>query len=249
MIVQQFLIILKNKPKFLADFTSFLLKPMHSKNWLARQKKDTFVKQAQEAGYSSRASFKLLQIQQQDQLIKPEMCVMDLGAAPGGWSQVLADIIKHKSAGDQSKDQGKGKGKGKIVALDKLPIASIAGVDFIQGDFTEEHTLNLLKNYLSQQKVQWFDLVLSDMSPNISGIKLVDQCESIYLAELALDFCLKYLKVGGDFLVKVFEGRELAEYKLNLKQHFNKVLVRKPEASRTQSKEIYLLARSKQNLN
>ena len=208
---------------------------MHSQNWLARQKKDTFVKQAQKTGYASRASFKLLQIQQQDQLIKPNMCVMDLGAAPGGWSQVLADIIKSN--------------QGKIVALDKLPIASIDGVDFIQGDFTEEHTLSLLQNYLSQRKIQRFDLVLSDMAPNISGVNLVDQCESIYLAELALDFCLEYLKTGGDFLVKVFEGRELAEYQRNLKQCFNKILVRKPEASRAKSKELYLLARSKHNPN
>ena len=205
---------------------------MRSQDWLARQKKDVYSRKAQEQGYASRASFKLLQMQQRDHFIKPGMCVIDLGAAPGGWSQVLVDIIGNR---------------GKVVALDKLPMRGIAGVDFIQGDFTETYILKVLENHLATQKINRFDLVLSDIAPNISGISLVDQCESIYLAELALDFCLDYLKKDGNFLVKVFEGSELFAYKQNLQKHFTEIRIRKPEASRSGSKELYLLACSKRN--
>lgn len=205
---------------------------MRSQDWLARQKKDVYSRKAHEQGYASRASFKLLQMQQRDHFIKPGMRVMDIGAAPGGWSQVLADITGNK---------------GKVIALDKLPMPAIPSVDFIQGDFTEADTLKTLENHLVTQKINRFDLVLSDMAPNISGISLLDQCQSIYLAELALDFCLHYLKKDGDFLVKVFEGSELFAYKQSLRKHFAEIRVRKPEASRTGSKELYLSARSKRN--
>jgi 23S rRNA (uridine2552-2'-O)-methyltransferase len=196
-----------------------------SRQWLDRHFKDDYVKQAQQAGYRSRAAFKLLEIQQKDQLIKPGMKVVDLGAAPGGWSQVSRELV-----GD----------KGGVFALDILEMEPIAGVSFIQGDFREQGPLEELRNILAGGKV---DLVISDMAPNVTGVASVDQPRSIYLCELALDFARDSLKPGGDFLVKVFQGEGFDGYLKDLRRNFAKVVSRKPASSRPKSREIYLVAR------
>ncbi len=188
---------------------------------------DEYVKQAKQKGYRSRAAFKLLEIQERDHLIKPGMIVVDLGAAPGGWSQIAADLV-----GD----------KGRVIALDVLPMDALPGVTVIQGDFTEQATLDALLETLGERPV---DLVMSDMAPNISGVRSVDQSRSMYLAELALDVARQVLKPGGDFLVKVFQGAEFDEYLREVRQVFGKVLIRKPKASRQRSSEVYLLARTR----
>lgn len=202
-----------------------MVKSKSSKRWLKEHFKDKYVKQAQQSGYRARSAFKLLEIQQKDHLVKPDMIVVDLGAAPGGWSQVVIEILK---------------GKGKIFALDILPMEPISGVDFIQGDFREEQVMRKLLNYMQQQKA---DLVLSDMAPNISGIKATDQARAMYLAELALDFAKHVLKPGGNFLVKVFQGADFEEFLKDMRKCFAKVVTRKPQASRGRSTEIYLLGK------
>jgi 23S rRNA (uridine2552-2'-O)-methyltransferase len=200
-----------------------MVRTKSSKRWLKEHFDDGFVKQAKEKGYRARSAFKLLEIQQKDRLIKPDMVIVDLGAAPGGWSQVAIECIK---------------GRGKVFALDILPMDSIENVDFIQGDFQEDEILNILLDRLRDQKV---DLVLSDMAPNISGIKAVDQVKVMYLAELALDFAKQVLRPGGNFLVKVFQGEGFDQYLQAMRAYFKKVIVRKPEASRSRSREVYLL--------
>ena len=229
---------------------------MDSRKWLARQKKDIYTKQAKQQGYLSRASFKLLQIQERDHFIKPGMVVMDLGAAPGGWSQVLAEIMmppqKLQAVNKCTSISGvpSAKNSGKIIALDRLPLhLTLPEVHFIQGDFTQQECLDTLLKYMQHVAIDQFDLVLSDMAPNTSGVKMVDQYQSIHLAEQALDFCIDHLKTGGDFLVKVFEGQEFAAYRNSLQEHFAKVMIRKPRASRSASRELYLLACSKHALN
>ena len=197
-----------------------------SDRWLREHFDDVYVKRAQEQGWRSRAAFKLLEIQEKDKLIKPGMCVLDLGAAPGGWSQVAVKLV-----GD----------KGRVLASDILDMAPVAGVEFLQGDFTEVEIYQQLRNLLGNCPV---DLVISDMAPNMSGMSAVDQPKSMYLAELALDMAKQSLKKNGDFLVKVFQGEGIDSYRQNLKQSFGKLIVRKPEASRPRSKEIYLLAKS-----
>jgi 23S rRNA (uridine2552-2'-O)-methyltransferase len=194
-----------------------------SKRWLKEHFADDFVKKAQEAGYRSRAAFKLLEIQKKDRLIKPGMVVVDLGAAPGGWSQVAVELLK---------------GKGRVFALDVLPMEPISGVDFICGDFCDEQVLAQLLLKMNGKKV---DLVLSDMAPNISGIKVVDQSRSMYLAELALDCAKQILAPKGGFLVKVFQGEGFDAYLKDMRQYFKKVIVRKPQASRGRSREFYIL--------
>ena len=184
---------------------------------------DAFVKQAKKDGYRARAAYKLIEIDDKDHLIKPGMAVVDLGSAPGSWSQVVAHRLK---------------GQGKIIALDILPMVGIAGVDFIQGDFREDAVLAELEDHLNGQPI---DLVISDMAPNISGISSVDQANAAYLTELAVDFSLKWLKPNGNFLVKVFIGSGFEEIVKLMRESFEKVVTRKPKASRDRSSEVYLL--------
>lgn len=197
-----------------------------SKHWLKEHFSDPYVKQAQTEGYPSRSAYKLLEIQQKDQLISPGMIVVDLGAAPGGWSVVSRDLV------------GK---KGQVFALDILPIENIDDVTFIQGDFMEETVLNQLLEKLNGQEI---DIVLSDMAPNLSGTKAIDQPKGMYLAELALDFAKQVLKPHGSFLVKVFQGEGFDAYLQAVRAQFKKVVVRKPKASRPRSNEVYLLGKN-----
>jgi len=199
-----------------------------SGRWMQEHFDDHYVKLAQKEGYRSRACYKLLEIQKKDKLINKNMTVVDLGAAPGGWSQVAADLV-----GDH----------GKVYASDILPMDVLAGVTFIQGDFREQDVLDEL---LGATKGRNIDLVISDMAPNISGDRAVDQPRAMYLAELALDFAAKVLKPGGHLLVKVFQGEGIDEYRRLMRSSFQSVKTRKPEASRPRSREIYLLARNYQ---
>ena len=196
-----------------------------SGRWLQEHFDDEYVKKAQKEGYRARAVYKLLEIDEKDRLLKPGMTVVDLGAAPGSWSEVAAQRV-----GD----------KGRVIALDILPMDSMSGVTFIQGDFREEGPYNALLEALGESQA---DLVMSDMAPNISGMKAVDQPRAMYLAELALELARKVLKPGGDLLLKVFTGEGLDAFKQELRQDFDKLVVRKPKASRPRSAEIYLLAR------
>ncbi len=186
---------------------------------------DFYVKQAKEQGYRSRAAFKLLEIAERDKLFRPGMIIVDLGAAPGGWSQVAAQQLD---------------GRGKVVALDLLEMAAIPGVTFLQGDFTEAGPLQALEAVLGGAKV---DLVLSDMAPNMSGVNVTDQAKSFYLAELALDFAVHHMQPEGVFLVKIFQGAGFEEYVKAARAAFKKVDMRKPKASRDRSNEVYLLGR------
>ncbi len=203
-----------------------MAKSKQSKAWLKEHFDDPFVKLAQQEGYRSRAVYKLMEIQKKDQILKSGMWVVDLGAAPGGWSQVAASFIGEK---------------GHVIAQDILPMDSLANVTFIPGDFTDESTEIAVQQALNNHPV---DLVLSDMAPNISGVKAIDSPKAMYLCELALFTAEKVLKKNGDFLVKVFHGEGFDDYMRNLRTKFATVLVRKPEASRARSSEVYLLARS-----
>ena len=196
-----------------------------SGRWLQEHFDDEYVKKAQQEGYRARAVYKLLEIDEKDRLLKPGMTVVDLGAAPGSWSEVAAQRVGNK---------------GRVIALDILPMDSLPGVTFIQGDFREEAPYNALLEALNGAQV---DLVMSDMAPNISGMKAVDQPRAMYLAELTLELARKVLKPGGDLLVKVFTGEGLDAFKQELLKDFDKLIVRKPKASRPRSAEIYLLAR------
>jgi 23S rRNA (uridine2552-2'-O)-methyltransferase len=197
-----------------------------SGRWLKEHFDDEYVKRAQQMGYRSRASFKLLEINEKDRLLKKEMVVVDLGAAPGGWSQLAADIV-----GD----------KGQVVALDILPMDPLPGVTVLEGDFHEEEVLQRLLEAIGGRPV---DLVMSDMAPNISGMRSVDQPRAMYLAELTLDLAKTVLKPGGDMLVKVFQGESFDEYIKACRACFRKVIIRKPDASRPRSREVYVLARN-----
>jgi 23S rRNA (uridine2552-2'-O)-methyltransferase len=194
-----------------------------SKAWMQEHLNDPYVKLAQKDGYRARAAYKLIEIDDKDRLIKPGMVVVDLGSTPGSWSQVAVQRIK---------------GQGRVVALDILPMVGIPGVDFIQGDFREDEVLAELEEMLHGQKV---DLVISDMAPNISGMSSVDQPNAAYLTELAVDFSLKWLKTEGNFLVKVFMGTGFEEIMQIMRDSFEKVVTRKPKASRDRSTEVYLL--------
>jgi 23S rRNA (uridine2552-2'-O)-methyltransferase len=194
-----------------------------SKAWMQEHLNDAFVKQAQKDGYRARAAYKLIEIDDKDHLIKPGMVVVDLGSVPGSWSQVAVQRLK---------------GQGKVIALDILPMVGIAGVDFIQGDFREDEVLAELEDRLNGQPI---DLVISDMAPNLSGIASVDQANAAYLTELAVDFSLKWLKPNGNFLVKVFIGSGFEEIVKLMRESFEKVVTRKPKASRDRSSEVYLL--------
>ena len=195
-----------------------------SKSWLREHFNDEFVKKAQQEGFRSRAIYKLIEIDEKDQLLKPGMTVVDLGAAPGGWTEYVV-----RKVGDS----------GQIFALDILPMDAFPDVTFIEGDFTEESVYEELMAALDGKQV---DLVISDMAPNMSGMKAIDQPKAMYLAELALDFAVNVLKPGGVFLTKVFTGVGTDEYKKEVRRHFGKLTVRKPKASRPRSTEIYLLA-------
>ncbi len=195
-----------------------------SRQWLDRHFNDAYVKKAQQVGFRSRAAFKLLEIQEKDRIIRPGMRVVDLGAAPGGWCQVARDLVGEK---------------GQVIALDILPMDPIAGVEIIQGDFREEEPLARLRNLLGGEPV---DLVISDMAPNVTGVASVDQPRAMYLCELALDFARECLKPGGGFVIKVFQGAGFDEYLRELRSSFSRVVSRKPDSSRSKSREIYLVA-------
>lgn len=196
-----------------------------NRRWMRRHVNDPYVKQSQKEGYRSRASYKLLEIVAPAGLIKPGMTIVDLGAAPGGWSQVAANLAGHN---------------GRVIALDLLPMENIAGVEFIQGDFSERSVCELVLARLNGTPV---DLVISDMAPNLSGIMAVDQPRSMYLAELALDFAGQVLKPGGVFIAKLFQGEGFDAFVRDSRTRFNSVTVKKPDASRSASREVYMLAK------
>ncbi len=196
-----------------------------SSEWLQEHFKDQYVLKSQQDGYRSRAAYKLLQIQEKDKLIKPGMNVVDLGSAPGGWSQVARQFVGSK---------------GKIVALDILPMDQLAQVEFIQGDFQEDSVLEELLKVVNNEPI---DLVISDMAPNVTGVKAVDQPKSMYLLELAIDLADQVLKPRGSLLMKVFQGEGFQPLLAELRQRYQKVITRKPDASRSRSSEVYLLAK------
>ena len=201
-----------------------MVKSKSSRRWLDEHFKDKYVKDISDSGYRSRASYKLLEMQKKDSFMRPGMTIVDLGAAPGGWSQIALSAVG---------------AKGKILATDILPMEPITGVDFIQGDFSNEEVFDDLVLRIGDSPV---DLVISDMAPNISGISAIDQPRCIYLAELALEFARSILKPGAYFLVKVFQGEGTEAFKEQVSHHFHKVKIRKPDASRARSKEFYFLA-------
>jgi len=202
-----------------------MAKSKSSNDWLREHFDDHYVKKAQKAGYRSRATFKLEEIDKKDKLIRPGMAVVDLGSAPGGWSDYAL-----RKLGD----------KGTVVALDILPMTPLTGVHFIQGDFREDAALDELNLVLNSQPI---DLVLSDMAPNITGVDAIDQPSSMYLVELALHFAIENLSKQGVFLVKVFQGEGFDTYLKAMRDSFQKVVTRKPDASRARSREVYLLGR------
>ncbi len=203
-------------------------KKSSSKRWLREHFSDPYVKQAQAAGLRSRAVYKLQEIIERDKLFKPGMTVIDLGAAPGSWSELAVKCV------------GK---KGRVIALDMLPMEPIEGVEFIHGDFSEEQVLADLLAKIGDAKVDW---VISDIAPNMSGVESVDQARSMAIVELALDFALHVLSESsaGGFLVKVFQGEGFDAFLLEMRKHFKKIVIRKPKASRGRSREIYILARN-----
>jgi 23S rRNA (uridine2552-2'-O)-methyltransferase len=196
-----------------------------SKAWLKEHRDDPYVQRAQRDGYRSRACYKLLELQERDKLIRPGMTVVDLGSAPGGWSQVAVEKVGHN---------------GRVIASDILPMDNLAGVEFIQGDFTENAVLEKILAAIGDDPV---DLVISDMAPNLSGMNAVDQPRSMYLVELALELARQVLAPCGSFVAKVFQGEGFDELIREVRAAFGKVLTRKPQASRPRSREVYLVAR------
>ncbi|WP_091827604.1 23S rRNA (uridine(2552)-2'-O)-methyltransferase RlmE [Marinobacterium iners] len=196
-----------------------------SARWLDEHVNDPFVKQAQKDGYRSRASYKLLAINEKDKLIRPGMLVIDLGSAPGGWSQVASKLV------------GTG---GKVIASDILPMDSLPDVEFIQGDFTEDSVFEQILHAINDNPV---DVVISDMAPNLSGIATADQAASIYLIELALDMAQQVLKPKGSFIAKAFQGEGYEAFVKEVRNHFDTVVIRKPEASRSRSREVYVVGK------
>jgi 23S rRNA (uridine2552-2'-O)-methyltransferase len=199
-----------------------------SNKWRQRQDSDPFVKRAQAEGWRSRAVFKLMEIQDRDKLIRPGHHVLDLGSSPGAWSQYATKLVGPS---------------GRVVAVDLLEMQTLSGVDFVRGDFREAATLNEVLNRVADRRL---DLVMSDMAPNISGTRSVDQPRAMYLAELALDMAKKSLRPGGSFIVKLFHGEGFDEFVRAVRPAFETVRVRKPEASRKGSRETYLMARDYQ---
>ena len=198
-----------------------------SKQWMREHVNDPYVQMAQKDGYRSRAAYKLLEINDKDRLFKLGMVVVDLGATPGGWSQIAAREVGRA---------------GRVIALDLLPLDPLSGVDFIQGDFREAGVLKQLQELLAGRPV---GLVISDMAPNMSGVLTADLARALYLAELAMDFAVEQLQPDGQFLVKVFQGAGFEEYLKLMRSRFGKVVTRKPKASRDRSSELYLLASGK----
>lgn len=195
-----------------------------SKGWLEEHFKDKYVQQSQQDGYRSRACYKLIELNKKDKLIKKNMTVIDLGSAPGGWSQVAAELV-----GDN----------GTVIASDILPMDGIAGVQFVQGDFTEDSVFEEIMNAMQGFKA---DLVISDMAPNMSGMAEVDQPRAMYLVELALDMAVNTLEVGGGFVAKVFQGEGFDALLAETRKNFTRVVTRKPDASRARSREVYWVA-------
>ncbi|NMH60848.1 23S rRNA (uridine(2552)-2'-O)-methyltransferase RlmE [Alteromonas ponticola] len=202
-----------------------MAKSKTSKKWMDEHVNDPYVKKAQIDGYRSRASYKLIEINDKDKLFRPGDVVMDLGSAPGGWSQIVAPIVGQA---------------GRVIASDILPMDSIIGVDFIQGDFTEEAVYDQILQMLNGASV---DTVISDMAPNLSGVNTTDQYASMYLVELALDMARNVLKPGGSFCAKVFQGVGYDEYMKDVRSSFDKVIIRKPAASRPRSREVYIVGK------
>ena len=196
-----------------------------SSRWLAEHESDPYVRQAREQGWRSRAVFKLEEIQRSDRLIRPGMTIVDLGAAPGGWSQFAARLLD---------------GRGRVIALDLLPMPELAGVEFIEGDIESTEVVDLLHARLDGHQA---DLVMSDMAPNMMGIADVDHARSMNLVDLAVEFAGRELRPGGDLLLKVFQGREFQPLLTGLRREFESVKLRKPKASRGRSPEVYVLAR------
>jgi 23S rRNA (uridine2552-2'-O)-methyltransferase len=203
----------------------FLKKNQSKKSWIQAHVSDEYVKKSKALGYRSRASFKLLEIQEKDHIIKYGMNVVDLGATPGGWSEAAVKIVGEK---------------GSVYALDLLPLEPIPDVIYIQGDFTDDAIYEKVLEYSQSKKIE---LVMSDMSPNLSGIKDVDQAKIMYLAELVLDFSKIVLVPGGSMLVKLFQGEGIDDFYRDVRKCFKSVKTRKPKASRPKSREIYLLAK------
>ncbi|SDS04074.1 23S rRNA (uridine(2552)-2'-O)-methyltransferase RlmE [Pseudomonas oryzae] len=196
-----------------------------SSRWLNEHVNDPYVKQAQKDGYRSRAAYKLLELNEKDKLIRPGMLLMDLGSAPGGWSQVAGRLV-----GDQ----------GRVLASDILPMDSLENVDFIQGDFSDDKVFQQILDKLDGRQP---DLIISDMAPNISGVAAADQASSMYLAELVLDMVRQVLKPNGNFAIKIFQGEGSDDYLRDVRSSFEKVVVRKPDASRSRSREVYFVAK------
>jgi 23S rRNA (uridine2552-2'-O)-methyltransferase len=196
-----------------------------NRSWIKQHVNDPYVMQSQKDGYRSRASYKLLEIIGKDRLIRPGMTVVDLGSAPGGWSQVAMELVGHE---------------GRVYAIDLLPMDGIAGVDFILGDFTDEPILQELLALVDNRPV---DLVISDMAPNLTGSKAVDQPTSIYLVELAVDLACQVMKPEGVFIAKLFQGEGFDEFVRHARTLFNAVSMRKPDASRAKSREVYMVAK------
>jgi 23S rRNA (uridine2552-2'-O)-methyltransferase len=196
-----------------------------SSTWLQRHVSDPFVKKAQLEGYRSRSAYKLVELNEKDRLIRPGMRIMDLGSAPGGWSQVAGKLVG---------------AKGRVLATDILHMEPIKNVDFIQGDFTDEAVVARLLEWLGGGK---FDLIVSDIAPNITGIDSADQASSMYFLELALDTVRQTLKPGATFVAKMFQGSGSDQYVKDLRKSFDKVLIRKPDASRKESREVYIVAK------
>ena len=200
-------------------------KKSSSHAWLKEHRDDLYVQRAQREGYRSRACYKLLELQEKDRLIRPGATVVDLGSAPGGWSQVAAELVGHN---------------GRVIASDILTMDSLAGVEFIKGDFTEDAVFDQIVSALGENPV---DIVVSDMAPNMSGMSAVDQPRSMYLVELALDMSRRVLSPGGAFVTKIFQGEGFDELLRDARSSFSQVLTRKPQASRPRSREVYLVAK------
>ena len=199
------------------------------KAWMQEHVNDHWVKEAVRLGYRSRAAWKLIELAQKDRLFRPGITVVDLGSSPGSWSQVLHEKLSAKA---------------RIVAIDLLPMDPVPGVTFIQGDFREEAGLNAVEDALGGERV---DLVVSDLSPNLSGIESADQARSVHLGELALEFAVKWLKPGGDLVIKAFQGAGFQPFQRGVESEFDKVYVRKPKASRDRSREVYLVAKGRKS--
>lgn len=209
----------------IAEIVHLMKRTKSSKRWLDEHFNDVYVKKAQAEGYRSRAIYKLKEVDDKEGLLKPGMTVVDLGAAPGGWTQYVSQQLQ---------------GRGRIVALDILPMDALPDVDFIEGDFREDEVLQQLINLIPARSL---DLLLSDMAPNMSGNTAIDIPRALYLVELAFDFAEKMLKPGGTMLIKVFHGTGFDDLVKQARQSFEKVIIRKPQASRSRSKETYLLAK------